>query len=136
MMDERQRHMRKASRLLRSVENRATSDEPDAVGSTAYYAMHHAACAVLLSHGEPLPKTHSSLIGRFGLAVRDLGPEARQAGKALHDAFDRRATGDYGVAVQLTRADAMAARDQARAFVGYCRSLLRKTSRRRPSSRK
>jgi uncharacterized protein (UPF0332 family) len=63
MIDERQQHMRKASRLLRSVENRAASDEPDAVASTAYYAMYHAACAVLLWQDEPLPKTHSSLIG-------------------------------------------------------------------------
>ena len=71
-----QKHMRKASRLLRSVQRRAASDEPETVISTSYYAMHHAACAVLLWKGEPLPKTHASLIGRFGLAVRDLGDEA------------------------------------------------------------
>src|SRR5262245_32806094 len=126
MTDQRQRHMRKAARLLRSVENRASSDEPDAVAHTAYYAMFHAACAALLWHGETVPKTHSSLIGRFGLTVRDMGPEGRQAGAALHDAFDRRATGDYTAAVQLGRADAIAARDQARAFVAYCRRLQRR----------
>jgi HEPN domain-containing protein len=59
MNDERQLHMRKAMRLLRSVERRASSDEPEAVASTAYYAMHHAACAVLLHRGETPPKTHS-----------------------------------------------------------------------------
>lgn len=91
MMDERQRHMRKATRLLRSVETRAPSDEPDAVVSTAFYAMYHAACAVLLWHGEALPKTHSSLIGRFGSTVRDLGLDGREAGASLHQAFIRRA---------------------------------------------
>jgi uncharacterized protein (UPF0332 family) len=134
MIDERQQHMRKASRLLRSVENRAESDEPDAVASTAYYAMYHAACAILLWYGEPVPKTHSSLIGRFGLAIRDLGPDARQSGASLHEAFGRRSTGDYAVRIQLGRTDALAARDSARAFVSYCRKLQRKTVRRRPSS--
>lgn len=125
MSDERQQHMRKAMRLLRSVERRASSDEPEAVASTAYYAMHHAACAVLLHRGQTLPKTHSSLIGRFGLIVRDLGPEGRTAGAALHKAFEVRATGDYSADIRLDRADAVAARDAAQSFVAYCRSLQR-----------
>jgi uncharacterized protein (UPF0332 family) len=85
--------------------------------------MHHAACAVLLYHGKSLPKTHSSLIGLFGLAVRDLGTEGREAGAALHSAFETRSTGDYSAAVRLTRADAIAARDTAQSFVVYCRKL-------------
>ena len=48
MIDEQQQHMRKAGRLLRSVELRAEADDPDAVVSTAYYAMFHAACAIVL----------------------------------------------------------------------------------------
>ena len=124
-----QKHMRKASRLLRSVQRRAASDEPEAVISTSYYAMHHAACAVLLWKGEPLPKTHASLIGRFGLAVRDLGDEGREAGGSLHRAFYRRTKGDYDVDVSFTRSDALTAHDQAVSFVSYCRSLLRKRRR-------
>lgn len=131
MNDERQLHMQKAGRFLRSVNRRAPSDEPEAVASTAYYAMHHAACAVLLSHGKTLPKTHSSLIGLFGLVVRDLGPEGREAGAALHNAFETRSTGDYSAAIRLTRADAIAAREAAQSFVAYCRTLQRKSPRRR-----
>ncbi len=130
MSDERQQRMRKAMRLLRSVERRASSDEPEAVVSTAYYAMHHAACAVLLHRGETLPKTHSSLIGRFGLLVRDLGPDGRTAGAALHEAFELRFTGDYSAAVRLGRADAVAAREAAQSFVAYCRTLQRKSFQR------
>jgi len=92
--------------------------------------MHHAACAVLLHRGEMLPKTHSSLIGRFGLIVRDLGPEGRQAGAALHEAFDLRSTGDYSAVIRLSRADAVAARDAARHFIAYCRTLQKKARRR------
>jgi uncharacterized protein (UPF0332 family) len=126
MNDERQLHMRKAMRLLRSVERRAPSDEPETVASTAYYAMHHAACAVLLHRGETPPKTHSQLIGRFGLTVRDLGPDGRRAGAALHEAFELRSTGDYSADVRLGRADAVAARDAAQSFIAFCRSLQRR----------
>ena len=129
MISEWQQHMRKALLMPRSVERRAPSDMPEAVVSTAYYAMHHAACAVLLHRGERLPKTHSTLTGRFGLVVRDLGPDARQAGAALNEAFDRRSTGDYSADIQLGRADAIAARDSARTFIAYCRTMQKKPRR-------
>ena len=129
MTDSRRQHMQKAARFLRSVQSRATSDEPDTVISTAYYAMHHAACAVLLWRGDPLPKTHASLISRFGLTVRDFGPEGREAGAALHEAFLRRTRGDYDVDVSFGRSDAIAARERAIKFVDYCRGLLRKRPR-------
>ena len=95
MIDEQQQHMRKAGRLLRSVELRAEADDPDAVVSTAYYAMFHAACAIVLQRQGRLPKTHTSLIGQFGLIVRDLDAEGREFGAALNDAFDRRSKADY-----------------------------------------
>jgi len=131
MSHERWLHMQKAARFLRSVKNRAVSDEPEAVTSTAYYAMHHAACAVLLHYGKTLPKTHSSLIGLFGLVVRDRGPEGRTAGAALHNAFETRSTGDYSAAVRLSRADAISAHDAAVGFVAYCRTLQKKSRPRR-----
>lgn len=127
MTVELQQHISKALRLLHSVQARAETDEPDAVISTAYYAMHHAACAVLLWKGETLPKTHASLIGRFGLTVRDLGDEGRAAGASLHDAFARRTRGDYDAAASFDRNYALSARDQAARFVEYCRSLVRKS---------
>jgi len=123
MIDELQQHMRKARRVLKSVERRAAEDDPDAVVSTAYYAMFHAACAVVLQRHGRLPKTHASLIGQFGLIVRDLDLEDRSSGTALNEAFDRRSIADYSVVIQLTRNQAMEARDQARAFIDYCRTL-------------
>ncbi len=126
MTDERRQHMRKATRLLRSVELRAKSDDPDAVASTAYYAMFHAASAVLLPNEKRLPKTHSSLILQFGLAAKDAGAAGREAGALLHEAYDRRATGDYAVAIQLSRADALAAGSAARTFIDFCVKLQRR----------
>lgn len=125
MNEEAQFHLRKAARFLRSVERRAESDEPETIVSTAYYAMFHAACAVVLEREERLPKTHSSLIGRFGLIVRDRGSKDREYGAQLHDAFELRAVGDYEIEARIGRVDALASRDKAREFIGYCRTLLR-----------
>lgn len=126
MIDERRQHMRKARRLLQSVGLRAATDDPDAVASTAYYAMFHAACAVVLQQQGRLPKTHTSLIGQFGLIVRDLDAEGRLCGTALNEAFDRRSTADYSIVIQLSRTDAMNARDAARTFIAYCQKLQRR----------
>jgi uncharacterized protein (UPF0332 family) len=128
MNDEASQHMQRAARLLESVETRVDTDDPGAIASTAYYAMFHAACAVLLDRTGRLPKTHSSLIGQFGLTVRDLGVDGREAGASLHAAFNRRFTADYAVAVQLDRKDAMKARNDARFLIEYCRQLQRRKS--------
>jgi hypothetical protein len=61
--------------------------------------------------------------------LADLGPEGREAGAALHEAFLRRTKGDYDAEVLLGRNDAIAARDRAVAFVDFCRKLQRKRAR-------
>ena len=112
----------KQRRLLRSVEQRAEADDPDAVVSTAYYAMFHAACAIVLQQQGRLPKTHTSLIGQFGLIVRDLDAEGREFGAALNDAFESRVRQPTTrSSSSSTRAEAMKASDKAREFIGYCR---------------
>jgi uncharacterized protein (UPF0332 family) len=128
MNEEAQYHPRKAARFLGSVEKRAESDEPETIVSTACYAMFHAACAVVLEQEGRLPKTHSSLIGRFGLIVRDRGIKDREFGARLHDAFELRAVGDYEIEAHIGRIDALASRDKAREFISYCRRLLRDRS--------
>jgi uncharacterized protein (UPF0332 family) len=65
------------------------------------------------------------LITQFGPIVRDLDAEERAFGSSLSEAFDRRSTADYSIVIQLTRAEAMKARDKARAFIAYCRKLQR-----------
>jgi len=58
MNEEAQYHLRKAARFLRSVEKRAESDEPETIVSTAYYAMFHAACAVVHGRDDYQRHTH------------------------------------------------------------------------------
>ena len=128
MNKEAQYHLRKAARFIRPVERRAESDEPETIVSTAYYAMFHAACAVVLEQEGRLPKTHSSLIGRFDLIVRDRASKDREFGATLHDAFELRAVGDYEIEARIGRVDALASRDKASEFIGYCRRLLRDRS--------
>ncbi|WP_428675597.1 HEPN domain-containing protein [Reyranella sp.] len=85
--------MRKARRLLKSVERRAAEDDPDAVVSTAYYAMFHAACAVVLQRHGRLPKD-SRVIDRpiwsHRPRPRSLRPFIRdRPERSLRSAFDR-----------------------------------------------
>ena len=58
----------------------------------------------------------------FASAKQDLDA----LGALLHEAYDRRATGDYAVAIQLSRADALAAGSAARTFIDFCVKLQRR----------
>jgi uncharacterized protein (UPF0332 family) len=88
-----------------------------------YYAMLHAATAVLLDRMGTAPKTHSSTIGQFSQLVRD-----DDAGKRLAREFNLaerlRLTADYDDRVRPTVEEAVNLRRTAIAFVAYCRSLL------------
>jgi hypothetical protein len=56
------------------------------------------------------------------------GVEGREFGAKLHDASELRAVGDYEIEARVGRVDALASRDDARAFIDYCRKLLRDRS--------
>jgi uncharacterized protein (UPF0332 family) len=114
----------KADAYLGSVVSNADTDVPETVVSTAYYAMYHAAAAVVLTRTGDIPKTHSQPIGLFGQIVRTLGDAARGMGRSLNEAYDRRVAGDYSSALTMLRSDALRARDAAVAFVTFCKSLL------------
>jgi uncharacterized protein (UPF0332 family) len=58
LKEEARRHLRRAKRLLASVEVRVEVELPEIVAHTAYYAMYHAAVAVFVEKGVPTPRTH------------------------------------------------------------------------------
>ncbi len=62
--------------------------EPEIVIDAGYYAMYHGAVAVLIARTGTAPKTHSSVVGRFGALVNPLGEAARLAGKTINRALD------------------------------------------------
>lgn len=116
--------LHKAERLLAQAQAIDVDEAPEAVAHLAYYAMFHAAAAVLLSNQRALPKTHRGLIGEFGRLARDASPEASAHGRALNRAEDLRLLADYGASVGDLDETAAAARDDAKRFVAYCRSWI------------
>jgi uncharacterized protein (UPF0332 family) len=117
-------YLTKARRLLAQAQDLSAEDAPESVVHLCYYAMFHAATAVLLRHRATLAMTHTGLIGAFGRLAKDLGETARQHGRALNRAEDLRLRADYGVAYDDLAESAATLRDEARAFLAFCESVL------------
>ena len=57
--------------------------------------MYNAATAVFLERNNAYPKTHGSIVGQFGLLVKDMPGMARDHGRALRESFELRLLADY-----------------------------------------
>lgn len=113
-------HLAKAKRLLGQAGSLDPEQAPEAVIHLAYYAMYHAATAVLLEGAGQPALTHGGLIGAFGKLMRERGEQARAQGRLLNRAENLRLASDYGVAhVDLPHGAAELLRD-AMAFVSFC----------------
>jgi uncharacterized protein (UPF0332 family) len=117
-------HLTKARRLLRQAQALSTNDAPESVVHLSYYAMFHAATAVLLRHHNRSAVTHMGLIGAFGRFARDRGETARQHGRALNRAEDLRLQADYGVSYHDLSEAAENLRNEASAFINFCESVV------------
>jgi uncharacterized protein (UPF0332 family) len=115
-------HLAKAARLLRQARALDAADAPESVVHLAYYAMFHAATAVLLRHRDSAALTHTGLIGAFGQFAKERGEAARQHGRALNRAEDLRLQADYGVSYGDLADAAVELREAAHAFVESCES--------------
>jgi uncharacterized protein (UPF0332 family) len=102
----------------------ATALDPDvtprAVIHSAYYAMFHAALAVLLIESGSFPKKHASVIGLFGALVKDRSPEHRDAAHNLNKIEELRIKADYSHEVAIDESAARSAREKAAAFLDLC----------------
>ena len=117
-------HLGKAKRLLRQSMTMSATDAPESVVHLAYHAMFHAATAVLLKHRDRAAMTHTGLIGAFGQFVKDRGETARKHGRALNRAEDLRLQADYDVSYQDLIDVAQDIRQEARAFVDFCETII------------
>ena len=105
-----------AEDTFRSGRSRAASD--------AYYAMFHAAEALLLALGLEL-SSHSATHAAFGLhfaKTRKLDPKLH---RYLMDAFDTRITADYDVTVRLKPEEVEVLLAHAKEFVAAAEEYLR-----------
>jgi uncharacterized protein (UPF0332 family) len=113
----------KAELSLEQAKRMSPEELPEPTIHAAYYAMLHAATAVLLDRTGGAPKTHSRTIGQFPQLGRD-----DNLGKMLAREFNLaervRLTADYNDRIRPTVEEAAELRKTAIDFVAYCRSLL------------
>ena len=117
----------KANRFLAQLAHVSPDLAPEASIHLAYYAMVHAAAAVLLDRTGNAPKTHSALIGQFSKLILDDAQHGRKFGRSFNQAEKLRYLADYEDKSTPTVAEAAELRTLAIDFVAYCRSLLWKS---------
>lgn len=90
----------------------------------AYYAMFHAATAVLLSRGIER-SSHGGIISAFGRLIAKPGLVDPKSHRYLVEAFTLRNDCDYLAPFEAEESQARATLDRAREFVDICRQLCR-----------
>jgi hypothetical protein len=113
----------KAEQKLAAARALARDGHLDDAISRAYYAMFHAASAVLLSLGITVDN-HSALKAMFGLHLIKTGELDRGYGKSLSRLKDDRENGDYDIFTDFDRKDADKAISDAESFLAEMRRYL------------
>lgn len=110
----------KAEAHLREASAQDADASPMAVIHSSYYAMFHAARAVLFQAAGRAPKRHDAVIQQFGLLVRDRNDALRSAGKAFNEVKDERTAADYDETIVPSPDDAKQAQRTAGNFLAIC----------------
>jgi uncharacterized protein (UPF0332 family) len=124
LTDDAALHLAKAKELLRQAQLLDPGETPEPVIHISYYAMFHAAVAVLSVQMATTPTKHRGVILHFNRVTKDMGDDARAAAKALQVAFDRRLLADYGVIAAKLSLDAVETRAAASRFLDLCDRIL------------
>jgi len=116
--------MEKAVKRLRVAEKLVRDGEYEDAVSRAYYAMYHAAKAVL-ANINVFPKTHEGVVTEFGRKLVLTGTFPRELGKTLAAAKSARETYEYSVTATIEQAEAEAILSNAQTFVEAIREYLK-----------
>lgn len=121
--------MAKAETACSSARVLLELSDVDGASNRAYYAMFDAARAALLASGEGSfehadpGRTHSGLIGGFGLHLVKSGRVSREMGRLLNRAHEIRQVADYK-AESVELEDAKELVEQAEVFVANLRAAF------------
>jgi len=123
MKEEARKLLEKAERALHAAESLMQAGDVEFAAGRAYYAMFHAAQA-LLRETDRRYRKHASVHAAFGKYFAKSGVLDPKYHRWLLDAFDERLQGDYDFDASFD-ADAVARRiEQARAFLEAARRYL------------
>lgn len=123
MTEEVERHFAQAAECIEDAQVLLAHDRLTAVVARTYYAMFHAATAVLLNDNIRR-SSHHSLLAAFGERLVKTGRISREFFEHLREAFERRQQTDYEPLIQVDRQTAQESIDRAVDFVDACRQLM------------
>ena len=115
--------LRKAGAALASAQRDFAAGDFDGAANRLYYAMFHAARAALISIGRPAEGKHGTIIAQFGLHFCKNGPLPAELGRAMNEAQELRAEGDYAFS-SPQRADVQAYLEKAETFVAAIAAII------------
>lgn len=118
--------MKKAHQTLHEAQSLLKDKYWDGATSRGYYAIYHAARAVLYQNGAA-PKTHRGVVGEFGRLVIKTGKAPQEYQEILQKARTERLAADYETAELETLPDPDLARElveKAEIFVKKIEELL------------
>ncbi len=113
----------RAEKALRSAKLLEENGEPEDAVSRAYYAMFHAARAILFSKGVKA-KTHRETISLFGEKIVKEGVLSREFADMLRKALDLRQKSDYELYAELNEERVQEVIKNARKFIEKIKELL------------
>lgn len=119
----------KALAKLRDAENIDADVAPGAVVHSAYYAMLHAAHALILEKTELQVHKHGSIIGEFGRLLKERDESVKEHGRAINRGQALRDADDYDVTRDADSEEAKALREEARSLFEFVVSELGTTRR-------
>lgn len=124
MNEEVQLHLSKADDCIKDAELLLAAHRASAAVGRSYYAMFHAASA-LLSGKDIKRHSHQGLISAFGQFFVKTGCIDSKFHKYFIEAFDLRQESDYQPVAEVTELQAGKMLDRAKEFVDVCRKLCK-----------
>jgi len=122
MNQEVQQRFEKAGECIDDARLLLESKRLAATVNRAYYAMFHAATAVLLTK-DVKRSSHSGIISAFGELFAASGMIETVYHKYLREAFDLRQEGDYEAHIEISNVEAEKTLNRAIDFIDACRKI-------------
>jgi uncharacterized protein (UPF0332 family) len=117
-------YIQKAEKKLEVAEKLSKSGDYEDAVSRAYYAVFHAAQALLLTEGERA-ESHKGVVTLFGLLFVKTGKFSKDMGKYLANLKDDRESGDYEIFSYIDEETAKTAIAEAKKFLNEARVYLK-----------
>lgn len=119
-------YLEKAEKKLEVAEKLFNSGDFEDAVSRAYYAVFHAAQALLLTEGEKA-ETHKGVVTLFGLLFVKTGKFNKNFGKYLANLKDDRESGDYEIFSYIDKETTESAIAEAKEFIKEAKAYLKKS---------